>query len=184
MLYTKSGDTGETGLFGGGRVSKDHPRVEAYGEVDELNSTIGVALSFLTDERLTAALTSIQNELFNVGAELASETAGEKAADFGRMFIDPEGKIAALEALTDEMDSAVPPLQTFILPSGSNGGAMLHLCRTVCRRAERRVITLARSEPVNGDIIRYLNRLSDFLFAAARYVNHADGQPETPWRKG
>ena len=183
-LYTRSGDAGLTGLFGGGRVPKDHPRVAAYGAVDELNSAIGVAIAFLADDRLTAELSSIQNELFNIGSELASETAGEKAAAFGQMFTDPERKIAALETLTDRYDTSLPQLETFILPSGSQAGALLHLCRTVCRRAEREVVHLNHEEPVNPDLIKYLNRLSDMLFALARYVNHADNKPETPWRKG
>jgi cob(I)alamin adenosyltransferase len=182
-LYTRSGDAGTTGLFGGGRVSKDDPRVEAYGEVDELNSVLGVAAATIGDETRRAQIQDIQNELFNIGSELASETAGEKAAEFGRMFTDADAKIAAMEKLTDELDNMVPPLTTFILPGGSQAGAMLHLARTVCRRAERRVVTLARSQEVNPDIARYLNRLSDLLFAMARAVNLAEGRAETPWEK-
>lgn len=172
-----------TSLFGGGRVSKHDPRVEAYGAIDELNSVLGVAVSFIEDKMLKDELTGIQNELFNVGSELASETAGDKAAEFGRMFMDADGKIAALERLTDELDAAAPPLKTFILPGGSRGGAFLHMGRTVCRRAERRVVALARTEEVNPEIPRYLNRLSDLLFAMARAANAGKGQPETPWRK-
>lgn len=182
-LYTRSGDAGTTSLFGGGRVGKDDPRVEAYGAVDELNSVLGVALSFIEDGRLRGQLEDIQNELFNLGAELASETAGDKAAEFGRMFKDPDEKVAALERLTDEWDSAAPPLQTFILPGGTRGGAFLHLGRTVCRRAERRVVALAGSEAVNPAITRYLNRLSDLLFAMARMANAMEGRAETEWRK-
>ncbi|MEO6197034.1 MAG: cob(I)yrinic acid a,c-diamide adenosyltransferase [Dehalococcoidia bacterium] len=182
-LYTRSGDAGMTSLFGGGRISKDDPRVEAYGAIDELNSVLGVAVSFIDDEKFKDELAGIQNELFNVGSELASETAGDKAAEFGRMFMDADGKIAALEGLTDELDAAAPTLQTFILPGGSRGGAFLHLGRTVCRRAERRVVALARTEEVNPDIPRYLNRLSDLLFAMARMSNASEGHPETPWRK-
>lgn len=182
-IYTRSGDEGTTGLFGGGRVPKDHPRVAAYGVVDELNSVIGVAAAFITDELLTRELATIQNELFNIGAELASETAGEKAAAHGRLFAGAAGKIAAMERLMDELDSALPALQTFILPSGSKGGALLHLCRTVSRRAEREVVSLNRGEPVNPEILAYLNRLSDLLFVMARYVNQKDGAPETIWHK-
>lgn len=184
MIYTRSGDAGTTALFGGGRVPKDHPRVAAYGEVDELNSTIGVALAFMTDERLTATLSSVQNELFNVGAELASESGAEKAANYARAFTDADAKTTALEHLMDELDAALPPLTTFILPSGSQAGTLLHLCRTVCRRAERAVVGLSHQEQVNPDLARYLNRLSDLLFVMARHVNHADGKPETHWRKG
>ena len=165
-------------------MPKDHPRVEAYGAVDELNSAIGVAISFMTHPGLVSELASIQNELFNIGAELASESGVQKAADYARMFTDPEEKIGALESLMDELDATLPPLTTFVLPSGSQAGALLHLCRTVCRRAERAVVTLSHGEPVNADLGRYLNRLSDLLFVMARYVNQADGQPETPWRKG
>lgn len=184
MIYTRSGDTGTTGLFGGGRVPKDHPRVVAYGEVDELNSTIGVALAFMSDKHLTETLSGVQNELFNIGAELASESGDEKAAAHARAFTDADAKTAALEHLMDKLDAALPPLTTFILPSGSQAGSLLHLCRTVCRRAERAVVTLSHHEQVNPDLARYLNRLSDLLFVMARYVNHADGKQETEWRKG
>jgi cob(I)alamin adenosyltransferase len=180
-LYTKSGDDGTTALFGGGRVAKDDARVEAYGAVDELNSAIGVASAFIESERVRRELAPIQNDLFDLGAELASETAGEKAAAFGKRFGEGGEQVARLEALTDKLDGALPPLRTFILPSGAKGGALLHLCRTVCRRAERRVVTLSRSEPVNPEVSRYLNRLSDLLFAMARYVNAEAGEAETPW---
>jgi len=185
-LYTKSGDTGQTALFGGGRVPKAHPRVDAYGCVDELNSALGVAIAFLRQRRLIAALQGIQNELFNIGSELASggsETGG-RAAAVGRQFLEPEAKVAALERLIDEYDARLSPLRTFILPSGSQAGALLHLARTVCRRAERAVVQLAGQEPVNPAILAYLNRLSDLLFVLARYVNKAARRPETLWRKG
>jgi cob(I)alamin adenosyltransferase len=183
-LYTRSGDTGTTMLFGGGRMPKDHPRVEAYGTVDELNSTLGVALSFLPARgAIPKALGNVQNELFNIGSELASGTTG-KAAEKARLFLDAGAKIAVLERLIDDYDAKVPPLRTFVLPSGSQAGALLHLCRTVCRRAEREVVRLAKEEPVNPDILSYLNRLSDLLFVLARYVNKAARKPETAWRKG
>jgi len=184
MIYTRSGDAGTTALFGGGRVPKHHPRVAAYGEVDELNSTIGVALAFLPNKLLADTLSEVQNELFNIGAELASESGGEKAANYARAFTDADAKIASLEQLMDELDAVLPPLTTFILPSGSQAGALMHLCRTVCRRAERAVVSLSHQEQVNPDLTRYLNRLSDLLFVMARHVNHADGRPETQWRKG
>lgn len=184
MLYTRSGDKGDTALFGGGRVPKDHPRVEAYGSVDELNSAIGVAVAFTRQRRVAALLASIQNELFNVGSELASETGKRAAKAKGAMFVEPERKIAEMERLIDEYDAKAPPLRTFILPSGSQAGALLHFARVVCRRAERAVIRLSRQERVNPHIIRYLNRLSDLLFALARYVNKASRKPETPWRQG
>lgn len=181
-LYTRTGDSGLTSLFGGGRVPKDSARVEAYGCVDELNSTIGVAAAFLRQKTVARILSEVQNELFNIGSELASETG--KKAEKGRLFLDAEGKIAAMERLIDEYDARLPSLRTFILPSGSQAGALLHLCRTVCRRAERSVIRLSREERVNPELIRYLNRLSDLLFVLARYVNRASRKPETPWRKG
>jgi cob(I)alamin adenosyltransferase len=181
-LYTRTGDQGETALFGGGRVPKDHPRVEAYGSVDELNSALGVAVSFVRQRRLAAALRSIQNELLNVGSELAAESGA--LAEKGRTFIDPEGRIADLERLIDEYDAKLPLLRTFILPSGSQAGALLHLARSLCRRAERAVVHLSRQEDVNPHVIVYLNRLSDLLFVLARYVNKAARKPETPWRKG
>ncbi len=181
-LYTRAGDSGQTALFGGMRVSKAHPRVEAYGAVDELNSALGVAVSFISQRRLATTLQGVQNELFNIGSELASESG--KRAQAGRLFLDPEAKIAALERLIDEFDAKSPPLRTFILPSGSRPGALLHLCRTVCRRAERAVVGLSHEEPVNPQLLRYLNRLSDLLFVLARYVNRAARRPETPWRKG
>ena len=171
-------------LFGGGRMGKDHPRVEAYGTVDELNSTLGVAISFMPEGNAIAeALGGMQNELFNIGSELASGTKG-KAAEAAKLFVDAESKIAALERMIDEYDAKVPALRTFILPSGSQEGALLHLCRTVCRRAERGVVRLSREETVNPHILGYLNRLSDLLFVLARYVNKEAGNPETEWRKG
>lgn len=182
MLYTRSGDAGTTALFGGKRVPKDHPRVEAYGAVDELNSALGVAIVSVRQARLVTVLRDIQNELFNIGSELASE--GGKSAKFAALFTDPDQKIAALEKLTDEYDAKVPPLRTFILPGGSEAGATLHLCRTICRRAERLVVRLSREEKVTPSVGAYLNRLSDLLFVLARYVNKAARKPETEWKKG
>lgn len=182
MLYTRTGDDGTTALFGGKRVPKDALRVQAYGTVDELNSAIGVAVSVTRRRRLAAVLQDIQNELFNIGSELAS--AGAKRAEMAALFTDAERKLAALEALTDEYDAKLPALRTFILPGGSQAGASLHLCRTVCRRAERAVVTLGRKEEVRPVIGAYLNRLSDLLFVLARYENRAAKKPETAWRKG
>jgi cob(I)alamin adenosyltransferase len=181
-VYTRTGDAGETALFGGQRIAKDSLRVEAYGSVDELNSTIGVAVSFIRRGAVVRVLEGIQNELFNVGAELASESG--KRASAGHMFTDEAVKIAGLELLIDEYDAKLPRLRTFILPSGSRAGAMLHMSRTVCRRAERSVVTLSREEKVNPHVLTYLNRLSDLLFVLARYVNKAARKPETPWKKG
>ncbi len=180
-LYTRTGDLGDTALFGGDRIPKDHPRVEAYGSVDELNSALGAAASFVRQRRVAAVLRSIQNELFNIGSELASESGG--SAEWGRQFLEPERKVAELERLVDDYDARLPSLRTFILPSGSQAGALLHLARGVCRRAERAVVRLSRQEDVNPHLIIYLNRLSDLLFVLARYVNKAARKPETEWRK-
>jgi cob(I)alamin adenosyltransferase len=137
----------------------------------------------MDDVRLADELSRVQNELFNIGAELASETGTEKSAEFARMFTDADERIAGLESLMDALDAQLPQLTTFVLPSGSRAGALLHLCRTVCRRAERSVVALSHGEPVNPDLGRYLNRLSDLLFVLARYVNHEEGVQETEWRK-
>ncbi len=182
-LYTGTGDRGDTALFGGRRVPKDHPRVEAYGTIDELNAALGVAATAIRQRKLVAAIQTIQNELFNIGAELASDPTGrgrKKKAAVVRL--DP-AKAAWLESLIDEYDARVPTLRTFILPAGSTAAAALHLARTVCRRAERTVVTLARDEPVSPAIIVYLNRLCDLLFVLARYLNKVDRRRELPWRK-
>jgi cob(I)alamin adenosyltransferase len=182
-LYTRTGDKGQTALFGGKRVPKDHPRVVAYGTIDELNSALGAAASFLRQRKLVADIRTIQNELFDIGAELASERPVRRAAKRSDVF-DLDGKrVERLEALTDTYDARVPPLRTFILPSGSNGGALLHVARAVCRRAERELVTLARKTPVNPNILAYVNRLNDLLFAMARYANKASGRPELTWNK-
>ncbi len=182
-LYTRTGDRGDTALFGGRRVPKDHPRVEAYGTIDELNAALGVAATAIRQRKLVAAIQTIQNELFNIGAELASDPTGRGRKKKGTVVrLDP-AKAEWLESLIDEYDARVPTLRTFILPAGSAAAAALHLARTVCRRAERTVVTLARDEPVSPAIIVYLNRLCDLLFVLARYLNKVDRRPELPWRK-
>jgi cob(I)alamin adenosyltransferase len=182
-LYTRTGDAGQTALFGGKRVPKDHPRVTAYGTIDELNSAIGAAVSFIRQRRVVAELQTIQNELFDIGAELSSAQPVRKGKGVKSAFqLDPK-RIVWLEGLIDVYDAKVPPLTTFILPSGSNAGALLHVARAVARRAERELITLARKESVNPDVLAYTNRLCDLLFAMARYVNKADRRPELAWRK-
>ncbi len=182
-LYTRAGDRGETSLFGGQRVSKDHLRVAAYGELDELNAALGVAMAFLRQRRVASLLRSVQNELFDIGAELASRGQAPREPGGEAFRLSPE-QVVRLEGWIDQYDAKVPPLKTFILPSGSRGASLLHLARAVCRRAERAVVTLAASEEVNPQILAYLNRLSDLLFALARYVNKTDGSAERPWRKG
>jgi cob(I)alamin adenosyltransferase len=182
-LYTGTGDQGQTGLFGGRRVPKDHPRVIAYGSIDELNASLGVACSFITNKGLVATLQSIQNELFNIGAELASDQPVRQRAKSDTTFRLDEAKVRELERLIDEYDSKVPPLTTFILPGGSQAASLLHFARTVARRAERELVTLAKAEDVNPAISTYMNRLCDLLFALARYANKAGRKRELTWQK-
>ena len=182
-LYTRTGDRGQTGLFGGRRVAKDHPRVVAYGAIDELNSALGVALSFIRQRSVVAALQAIQNELFNIGAELASDRPVRRGKKEPGVFRLEAERVRWLEGLIDEYDARVPPLRTFVLPAGSTAAATLHFARTVCRRAERAVVTLSRKERVNPAILAYLNRLCDLLFVLARYANKAARRRELLWRK-
>ena len=181
-LYTRTGDRGETSLFGGRRVPKDDPRVVAYGTIDELNAALGVAISSIRQRTVVDHLHAIQNELFNIGAELASDKPVRRGkARAGVFHLDP-AKTERLETLIDQYDARVPPLRTFVLPSGSSAASLLHLARTVCRRAERTVVTLAREQPVNPAILTYLNRLCDLLFALARYANKTARRREIVWR--
>ena len=176
-IYTKSGDDGSTGLIGGKRVPKDAARVSAYGDVDELNAVLGLACSQGLPAPIEKALQRIQDDLFTVGANLALP----EGTDSAEWKIPPvtEEDVAALEEDIDAYDSMIEPLQQFILPGGNGGGAMLHLARTVARRAERSCVTLSRAEPVDPKIIRYLNRVSDLCFVLARYVNRQAGRPES-----
>lgn len=177
-IYTKTGDRGDTRLFNGMKVRKHDDRVEAYGDVDELNSFIGAAASFLKDESLVNMLAEIQKDLFSVGAQLADPGFKDQARG---KFQLPEARIAALENAIDSFETELQPLRQFILAGGGNAGAMLHVARTVCRRAERRVVGLSEKVEVNPNVIEYLNRLSDFLFVMARVVNHREGKEEIPW---
>lgn len=175
-IYTKTGDKGETGLYGGERVAKDSLRVAAYGTVDEANSAIGVARSHLTDEELDKDLAHIQNALFDVGADLATPNDSKY-----RKNVSPidEQDIGILENLIDHYDNT--PLTNFILPGGHPSSAALHLARTITRRAEREVTTLKREETINEQVAVYLNRLSDLLFVMARAVNDRAGVSEVKW---
>jgi cob(I)alamin adenosyltransferase len=177
-IYTKSGDQGETSLWGGGRVMKSHPRVNAYGTVDEANSMIGLALSFVPEKEglLVERLIRIQHELFQVGSELATQNGAKNTCPFVG-----DGEIARLEVEIDEMEASLPALQNFILPNGSAAGSALHLARTIVRRSERECVDLGHSEPLRQELIRYLNRLSDYLFVLARFVNQILGKSETKW---
>jgi cob(I)alamin adenosyltransferase len=177
-IYTRQGDEGNTKLSGGQLVSKDSCRVAAYGSVDELNSQIGVALSFGLTDRLAEILPVIQNELFHLGSDLSF-----LEEDKDRIAIPhiEAHHVKRLEILIDEMVEVIGPLKNFILPGGSPGAAQLHVARTVCRRAERDVITLSRLEPVGSFVISYLNRLSDVLFVMSRYENFQQGIAESLW---
>jgi cob(I)alamin adenosyltransferase len=177
-IYTKTGDAGETGLFGGPRVRKSDPRVEAYGEVDELNASVGAVRALVEDPDIERELARIQEELFCVGAELATPH-GAKA----RSAIPPvEASWAArLEGAIDAWSQELSPLSKFVLPGGTRAAAALHLARTVCRRAERRTVALTAEAEVLPAVLVYLNRLSDFLFVAARVANHRARKEEPLW---
>ena len=170
-VYTRTGDGGDTSLVGGTRVSKAHPRVEAYGEVDELNSVIGFARSRLSDTEVDSTLAAIQNDLFTVGGDLASP----QSVEVPRVS---ELLVKRLEDLSDKYLAQLEPLKEFILPGGSEAGAAIHLARTVARRAERRVVALAEAESINPELVIYLNRLSDLLFVLARVINTRAGVSE------
>lgn len=196
-IYTKTGDKGETGLMYGGRVPKDAARVEAYGTVDELNACLGVALALCpvpagapatgaagedpaapdSWPQLRALLATIQHQLFDVGADLSVSPA--------KRDYEPRTQpawVTALEAAIDDLEATLPPLRNFILPGGSSLAAALHLARTVCRRAERRVVTLAHAENIDGTLVQYLNRLSDLLFVLARVANNKLGVADVTWQ--
>ena len=179
-IYTRRGDDGMTGLLGAGRVLKSAPRVEAYGSVDELNAVLGVARAQDMNGWLAASLDSIQNRLFAVGAELASTTP-EALARLERI---DAASVAWLETEIDRLEADLAPLTQFIVPGGSPFAAALHVARTVCRRAERRVVALAQSDPVSPEVVHYLNRLADLLFVMARWANHRAGVVDLPWQPG
>lgn len=178
-IYTKRGDKGETSLGGGQRVRKDTLRVQVYGTVDELNSQIGVALATGLCEKLTVALSAIQNELFDLGSDLCF--VEEDKAKYSLPQIEA-AHVSRLETLIDEMTTELEPLKNFILPGGTLGAAQLHVARTVCRRAEREATTLANEEAIGEHVLIYLNRLSDTLFVMARYENLQQGVAEPQWR--
>lgn len=181
-IYTRTGDAGETSLFGGGRVSKDDQRVAAYGTVDELNASMGWAVAQVVDSEIRQRLALLQHDLFTLGAELATPPARE-----GRTRPEvpplPEDRVGEMERWMDAADSELPGLRAFVLPGGSPGGAALHVARTVCRRAERAVVALAATGEVDVDVVTYLNRLSDLLFTLARLENHRHGNGDVEWEK-
>jgi len=179
-IYTRTGDSGETGLFAGPRVAKDMPRIEACGAIDELNAGLGVVRAEHLDAEVDRLLDRIQHELFAIGAELATPDP----VAHGFRWIAPQ-HVKALEADIDRCEPSLPPLEQFILPGGSRAASLLHLARTVCRRAERRLVALVRAsqEPVSPVLLAYLNRLSDLLFVLARAENQRAGRGDVAWRK-
>lgn len=176
-IYTRTGDAGETSLFDGSRVGKNDPRVDAYGDIDETQAWLGLARASGIDAPLGDELVRIQQELFALGAQLA-DPAEKIAARVTKAFVT-DAHVEHLEQLIDRLEPEVPPLRRFILAGGTPAGAALHVARTVCRRAERRIVAL--TPPVDAVLIRYVNRLSDLLFVMARVANHRGGVPEVEW---
>jgi cob(I)alamin adenosyltransferase len=174
-IYTKGGDSGQTGLFGGGRLSKSDARVESYGEIDELNAVLGVVRTLALPPEARTILGEIQAQLFTLGAELATSNPKRDVPQTQASWVE------AMERLIDQIDAEIPQLRQFILPGGSPAAAQLHLARTVCRRAERRVVALASGSEVPPMIVVYLNRLSDLLFMLARLANHRAKVEEPVW---
>ncbi|HYC57283.1 MAG TPA: cob(I)yrinic acid a,c-diamide adenosyltransferase [Candidatus Binatia bacterium] len=188
-VYTRTGDDGTTGLVGGKRVPKDDPRIASYGEVDELNSVLGVVRALLAEapyqgsaaaERIDGVLGFVQQELFDLGSELATPPESE----YDGMIRMGVANIARLESWMDELAPDLPELKSFVLPGGGSAGAMLHVARTVCRRAERLATSLMREGACSPDAARYLNRLSDLLFVQSRWIAHATGHGEVLWQHG
>ena len=181
-IYTRTGDAGDTGLFGGGRVPKNHPRVEAYGDVDELNAAIGFARSIEQMPRIDEVLVPIQRDLFAIGALLATPDREKMRQHLEKARVDDD-RIGQLEQVIDDGDRELEPLRSFIVPGGTPKAAALHVARTVCRRAERRVVSLTESaiDEIPQVVVIYLNRLSDLLFTLARVANRRAGTGEVTW---
>lgn len=179
-IYTKTGDSGSTGLFGGARVDKDDARVDAYGTVDETNAAIGVARTAGLSPAVDAVLAAVQSDLFTLGAELACVPGHEARL---KLHLVGAADIERLEQAIDRAEEGLAPLASFVLPGGTAGAAALHAARTICRRAERRVVALRHGSAVRDEIVIYLNRLSDLLFVLARRENHEAGVPDVPWVK-
>ncbi len=180
-VYTRGGDTGETSLFGAERVRKDHPRVEAYGTVDVLNAVLGLAVAELEAGDLCDWLGRIQASLFDLGSELATPDVEDREQRGKTLVRIGSGEVGQMEQWIDRLDLELEPLKNFVLPGGTRLAALLHLARTVCRRAEREVVRLGETEKISGDAVRYLNRLSDLLFVMARAANHRAGVKEPTW---
>jgi len=178
-IYTKTGDAGTTGLFGGPRVSKDNPRICAYGSVDELNAVIGIVRAIGLDSQQDSLLKTVQDSLFSIGAELATPEPEKHALKWSGA-----PHVSTLEHAIDDFDARLPPLRTFVLPGGSPGASHLHLARTVCRRTEREIVKLGQDPRISNvsEIVIYLNRLSDLLFVMARLTNQIEGVLDVPWQ--
>ncbi|HXG23848.1 MAG TPA: cob(I)yrinic acid a,c-diamide adenosyltransferase [Chthonomonadales bacterium] len=181
-IYTRTGDSGETGLFGGQRVGKDAPRVEACGTVDELNSLLGLARSWMEWPDLADLLVQIQSDLFALGADLATPEEADTARGCVTVTRITADRVEALESEIDRLEAELPPLTRFILPGGVPAAGYLHFARSVCRRAERRCVALAHTTTLNPEILRYLNRLSDMLFVMARTANRRLGVEDVTWK--
>lgn len=179
-IYTKTGDKGDTGLFGGGRVAKSHPRVEAYGDVDELNAALGMVRAIEPMPRIDEVLVPVQRDLFAIGALLATPDRDKMRQHLEKARVD-EARVSELERAIDAGDAELEPLRAFIVPGGTRKAAMLHVARTVCRRAERRVVELASDTEIPPLVVIYLNRLSDLLFTLARVANKRGGGGEVTW---
>ncbi len=183
-LYTRTGDDGTTGLFGGERVDKDHPRVEAYGTVDEINACIGFAAAACAEgepghPQMMDIFRQLQSRLFEIGADLATPAGSAKESTIGRIA---ESHVVEAEAWIDQIEAGNDPMSHFVLPGGTELAGRLHLARTVCRRAERRLVNLSRSATINPSVVKYLNRIGDLLFAMARRANKDGGVADIPWK--
>ena len=179
-LYTRTGDDGTTSLVGGQRVPKTHPRLEAYGTIDELNSHLGLLLTELNDESDRSTIIDIQNMLFSIGSILATDTSQHDVRPGRFVTIDD---VKAMERAIDAAEEGLPGWRGFILPGGTRAAAQAHVCRTVCRRAERHILALAEQAHIDAQLLAYVNRLSDYFFALAKKINHAHGQEENIWQK-
>lgn len=180
LVYTKTGDKGTTGLIGGTRVSKTHARLEAYGTVDELNANLGLLVTYLIEERDRLFVSAVQDKLFSVGSHLATDQEKMKLHDVS--IITPDD-VAFMEAEIDAADEMLPTLRWFVIPGGSRGSAISHVCRTVCRRAERRILSLTEDYEIDANLLAYVNRLSDYLFVLSRKINFLEKKEEIFWNK-
>ena len=180
-IYTKTGDKGTTSLVGGVRVSKTHERLNAYGTIDELNSFLGLLLTYLTENADRELVRDIQNKLFSIGSYLATD---QEHTDLRCASVITPTDVAVLENAIDKIDETLPPLHAFILPGGARGAAICHICRTVCRRAERLILSLTKDCVIDENVMAYINRLSDYLFILSRKINLCEKSDEIYWDKG